>query len=210
MKYTFLVILCCVMIFSCKEESNNFKITGRTKDASSSGTLPYVSVSLEQKALVNGVLTNYFQEADVAQSDVNGNYSLEWKKENIVEARLVVSRDFYYSKEIAISPDQLRNEISLEKDIALWPESSVNVTIANLSGSNIIQFNWINSNFECSCCSNEVKTFTNLSDTTFQCNVYGGKWIKYNCVANGSSGSVFLLDSLYCQPFQSNNLFINL
>jgi hypothetical protein len=198
------------MIFSCKEESNNFKITGRTKDASSSGTLPYVSVSLEQKALVNGVLTNYFQEADVAQSDVNGNYSLEWKKENIVEARLVVSRDFYYSKEIAISPDQLRNEISLEKDIALWPESSVNVTIANLSGSNIIQFNWINSNFECSCCSNEVKTFTNLSDTTFQCNVYGGKWIKYNCVANGSSGSVFLLDSLYCQPFQSNNLFINL
>jgi len=210
MKYTFLVTLCCVMIFSCKEESNNFKITGRTKDASSSGTLPYVSVSLEQKALVNGVLTNYFQEADVAQSDVNGNYSLEWKKENIVEARLVVSRDFYYSKEIAISPDQLRNEISLEKDIALWPESSVNVTIANLSGSNIIQFNWINSNFECSCCSNEVKTFTNLSDTTFQCNVYGGKWIKYNCVANGSSGSVFLLDSLYCQPFQSNNLFINL
>ncbi len=210
MKNFCLVLLFSVFIFSCKEESNNFKISGRTKDASSNTSLPYVSVSIEQKALVNGILTNYFQEADVTQSDVNGNYSLEWKKENIVEARLLVSRDFYYSKEIALSPDQLRNETSLEKDVALWPESSVNVTITNLSGASIIQFNWINSNFECTCCTNEQKTFTNLSDTTFQCSVYGGKWLKYNCAASGSSGSVFLLDSLYCLPFQSNNLSINL
>jgi hypothetical protein len=209
MKNTLLVLLCCIVFFSCKEESNKYKIEGRTKDASSNTSLPYVSVSIEQKALVNGVLTNYFQEADEAQSDVNGIYALEWMKENIVEARLVVSRDFYYSKEIALSPDQLRNETSLEKDIDLWPESSVNVTLANLSGSTIVQFNWINANFECICCSNEVKTFTNLSDTTFQCAVYGGRWIKYNCETLGSSGSNFILDSLYCEPFQSNNLFIN-
>ncbi|MFM2317039.1 MAG: hypothetical protein RLZZ155_1371 [Bacteroidota bacterium] len=210
MKNIILALICSVVFFSCKEESSNFKIAGRTKDASSNVSLPYVSVSIEQKALVNGILTNYFQEADATQSDINGSYALEWKKENIVEARLMVSREFYYSKEIALSPDQLRNETSLEKDIALWPESSVNVTLANLSGSNVIQFNWINANFECTCCSNEVKTFTNLSDTTFQCSVYGGKWIKYNCVTVGSSGSTFLLDSLYCLPFQTNNLSINL
>jgi len=210
MRNTILALVCCVVFFSCKEESNNFKIAGRTKDASSNVSLPYVSVSIEQKALVNGILTNYFQEADATQSDVNGSYNLEWKKENIVEARLVVSRDFYYSQEIALSPDQLRNEISLEKDIAMWPESSVNVTLVNGSAAGVIQFNWVNANFNCTCCSNEVKTFNNLADTTFQCNVYGGKWVKYNCVIIGGSGSTFLLDSLYCLPFQSNDLFINL
>jgi hypothetical protein len=210
MKNFCLALLCWSVLFSCKEESNNFKISGRTKDASSGIALPYVGVSIEQKALVNGILTNYFIEADATQSDVNGNYSLEWKKENIVEARLVVSREFYFGKEITVSPDQLRNEVEVEKDIALWPESSVNVTLVNGSGAIVIQFNWVNANFECVCCSNEVKTFTNLADTTFQCAVYGGKWIKYNCVANGSSGSSFLLDSLYAMPFQSNNLFINL
>ena len=210
MKNIFIALLFSSVLFSCKEESNNFKISGRTKDASSAIALPYVGVSMEQKALVNGILTNYFLEADATQSDVNGNYSLEWKKENIVEARLVVSREFYYGKEITVSPDQLRNEVAVEKDIALWPQSSVNVTLTNATGASVIQFNWVNANFDCACCSSEVKTFTNLSDTTFQCAVYGGKWIKYNCVANGSSGSNFLLDSLYAMPFQSNNLFINL
>ena len=210
MKNIFIALLFSSVLFSCKEESTNFKISGRTNDASSGIALPYVGVSIEQKALVNGVLTNYFLESDATQSDINGNYSLEWKKENIVEARLVVSREFYYRKEITVSPDQLRNEVAVEKDIALWPQSSVNVTLTNATGASAIQFNWVNANFECACCSNEVKTFNNLSDTTFQCSVYGGKWIKYNCVANGSSGSSFLLDSLYAMPFQSNNLFINL
>jgi len=210
MKNIFIALLFSSVLFSCKEESNNFKISGRTKDASSGIALPYVGVSIEQKALVNGILTNYFLEADATQSDVNGNYSLEWKKENIVEARLVVSREFYFGKEITVSPDQLRNEVALEKDIALWPESNVNVTLVNGSAASIIQFNWVNANFDCACCSNEVKTFNNLADTTFQCNVYGGKWLKYNCVIIGSSGSNFLLDSLYCLPFQSNDLFLNL
>jgi len=210
MRNTILALMCCVVFFSCKEDSNNFKITGTTKDASSNVSLPYVSVSVEQKALVNGILTNYFQEADGTQSDINGSYTLEWKKENIVEARLMVSREFYYGKEISLSPDQLRNEVALEKDIALWPESNVNVTLVNGSAASIIQFNWVNANFDCACCSNEVKTFNNLADTTFQCNVYGGKWLKYNCVIIGSSGSNFLLDSLYCLPFQSNDLFLNL
>jgi hypothetical protein len=210
MKNIFIALLCSSVFFSCKEESNNFKISGVTNDASSGVTLPYVSVSIEQKALVNGILTNYFLEADASQSDVNGNYLLEWKKENIVEARLMVSREFYYRKEITITPDQLRNEVTLEKDIALWPESNVNVTLVNGSAASVIQFNWVNANFDCTCCSNEVKTFSNLADTTFQCNVYGGKWLKYNCVIIGSSGSNFLLDSLYCLPFQSNDLFLNL
>lgn len=210
MKNIFIALLFSSVLSSCKEESNNFKISGRTKDASSGIALPYVGVSIEQKALVNGILTNYFLESDATQSDVNGNYSLEWKKENIVEARLVVSREFYFGKEITVSPDQLRNEVAVEKDIALWPQSSVNVTLTNGTGASAIQFNWVNANFDCACCSDEVKTFNNLSDTTFQCNVYGGMWIKYNCVANGSSGINFLLDSLYAMPFQSNNLFINL
>ncbi len=210
MKNIFIALLFSSVLFSCKEKSTNYRISGRTKDASSGIALPYVGVSIEQKALVNGILTNYFLESDATQSDINGNYSLEWKKENIVEARLVVSREFYYGKEITVSPDQLRNEVAVEKDIALWPQSSMNVTLTNATGASVIQFNWVNANFECACCSNEVKTFNNLADTTFQCNVYGGKWIKYNCVANGSSGSIFLLDSLYAMPFQSNNLFINL
>ena len=210
MKNIFIALLCSSVFFSCKEESNNFKISGVTNDASSGVALPYVSVSIEQKALVNGILTNYFLEADASQSDVNGHYLLEWKKENIVEARLIVSREFYYRNEITISPDQLRNDVALEKYIALWPESNVNVTLVNGSAASVIQFNWVNANFDCTCCSNEVKTFSNLADTTFQCNVYGGKWLKYNCVIIGSSGSNFLLDSLYCLPFQSNDLFLNL
>lgn len=204
---TLLVIILSLFVFaSCRKPSDNYSVAGKTTDASSGIALPYVSISYEQKSLVNGVFTNYFLEAAHTSSDVNGNYAMEWKKENLTEARLLVTRDFYYPQEIAISPDDLRNEVSLSKNIALWPESNVLVHLHNNSAASLIQFNWVSTNFSCDCCTNAVKTFNNLSDTLFQCNVYGGKWLKYNCVTTSNTGTVFLLDSLYCLPFQTNNL----
>jgi len=203
--------LALFFVFSaCKKPSENFSLEGNTTDASSGAVLPYVSAVFEQKSLVNGVFTNYFLQAANTTSDVNGNYKMEWKKENLTEARLVVTRDFYYPQEISISPDDLRNQVNLSKDIALWPESSVLVNLQNTSGASIIQFNWVGINFACNCCDSGVRTFNNLADTVFQCDVYGGKWLKYNCVITSNSGSVFLLDSLFCLPFQTNNLSLNL
>jgi len=195
---------------ACEKPSENFSVEGKTTDASSAATLPYVTTVFEQKSLVNGVFTNYFLEAARTTSDLNGNFKLEWKKENLTEARLIISREFYFPQEIAVAPDDLRNQVNLTKNIALWPESSVLVNIQNASGASVIQFNWVETNFACNCCDNDVRTFNNLSDTIFQCDVYGGKWLKYNCVITSSTGTNFLLDSLFCMPFQTNNLLLNL
>jgi len=204
------ILFLLLLVVSCKKSSDNYSIEGKTIDASSGTALPYVTVVFEQKSLVNGVFTNYFLEAANTTSDVNGNYQMEWGKENLTEARIRVSREFYYSQEIAIAPDDLRNEVNLTKNVGLWPESAVLVHLQNTSGASLIQFNWVGTNFNCDCCTSAVRTFNNLSDTVFQCNVYGGKWLKYNCVISSATGTSFLLDSLFCQPFQTNNLTLNL
>jgi hypothetical protein len=210
MKLSLKILSLLLLFASCKKPSGNYSLEGETTDASSGAALPYVTTVFEQKSLVNGVFTNYFLEAANATSDVNGKYKMEWKKENLTEARLMVSREFYYSQEIAIAPDDLRNEVNLTKNVALWPESSVLVHLQNNSGASLIQFNWVGTNFNCNCCTNAVKTFNNLSDTVFQCDVYGGRWLKYNCAISSTSGTSFILDSLFCQPFQTNNLILNL
>ena len=210
MKNSLTVLFFILAFVACNKPSENYSLEGKTTDASTGLTLPYVTAVFEQKALVNGVFTNYFLEAARATSDVNGNYKLEWKKENLTAAHLLISREFYYSQEIAIAPDDLRNQVDLTKNIALWPQADVLVNVHNVSGASIIQFNWVGTSFACNCCDNTVKTFNNLSDTTFRCNVYGGKWLKYNCVISSNTGTDFLLDSLYCQPFQSNSLVLNL
>lgn len=210
MRIFVIVFFSVVLLISCKKPSDNYSVKGKTTDASSGAALPYVSISYEQKSLVNGVFTNYFLEAAQNTSDVNGNYSMEWKKENLTEARLVVTRDYYYAQEIPISADNLRNEVNLTKNIAMWPQSAVLVSLHNASAASLIQFNWVDANFNCTCCSNTVRTFNNLVDTTFQCDVYGGKWLKYNCAISSTSGTSFLLDSIFCEPFQTNNLILNL
>jgi hypothetical protein len=210
MKKVIKFIFLLSVFISCKKPSENYSVEGRTYDASTGMVLPYVTTIFEQKALVNGVFNDYYLEAARSTSDINGKYELEWKKENMTAAHLLVTREFYYPQEIAIAPDDLRNEVNLNKNISMWPESVVLVNLQNNSGASIIQFNWVGSNFTCDCCTSDVRTFSNISDTVFQCKVYGGKWLKYNCVIIGSSGSNFLLDSLYCVPFQSNNLFLNL
>ena len=210
MKLKLVFLLSLFAFGACKKPSDNFSIEGITTDASTGQVLPYVTTIFEQKSLVNGVYTNYFLEAARTTSDLNGKYNLEWKKENLTEARLYVSREFYYPQEISIAPDDLRNQVNLTKDIALWPESSVLVNIQNTSGAAVIHFNWVGTNFACDCCDNSPRTFNSLSDTTFQCNVYGGRWLKYNCVTTSSSGTNFILDSLFCLPFQTNNLMLSL
>lgn len=210
MKKVIKFIFLLSVFISCKKPSENYSVEGRTYDASTGMVLPYVTTIFEQKALVNGVFNDYFLEAATATSDINGNYKLEWKKENITEAHLLVNRDFYYPQEIAITPDDLRNEVNLNKNISMWPESAVLVNLQNSSGASIIQFNWIGTNFVCNCCDNNIRTFNNIADTVFQCQVYGGKWLKYNCVITSNTGTNFVLDSVYCLPFQTNNLFLNL
>jgi hypothetical protein len=210
MKVRSSILALLVVLGACKKPSENYTLEGITKDASTGQVLPYVTAVFEQKSLVNGVYTNYFLEAARTTSDLNGKYNLEWKKENLSEARISVTREFYYPQEISIAPDDLRNQVNLTKNIALWPESSVLVNIQNSSGASLIQFNWVGTNFACNCCDNDVRSFNNLSDTLFECDVYGGKWLKYNCVIMSSSGTGFLLDSLFCMPFQTNNLLLNL
>ncbi len=210
MKVRFSMLLLFIVLEACEKPSENFSIEGKTIDASTGVALPYVTLAFEQKSLVNGVFTNYFFESARTTSDISGSYKMEWKKENLTEARLLVSREFYYPQEMTISADDLRNQVNLTKDIALWPESAVLVNIQNTSGASLIQFNWVGTNFACNCCDNNVRSFNNLSDTLFECNVYGGKWLKYNCVIMSSSGNDFLLDSLFCMPFQTNNLLLNL
>jgi hypothetical protein len=210
MKVSYSILFLLLVLGACKKPSENFSLEGKTTDASSGAALPYVTTVFEQKSLVNGVFTNYFLEAARTTSDLNGNYKLEWKKENLTEARLMISREFYYPQEVAVSPDDLRNQVNLTKNIALWPESSILVNIHNASGAALIQFNWVGTNFACNCCTNSVRSFNNLSDTLFQCSVYGGKWLKYNCVMTSNTGTDFLLDSMFCMPFQTNNLLLNL
>jgi len=210
MKLRNTIFISLVVFGACKKPSENFYIEGKTTDDSSGALLPYVTTVFEQKSLENGVFTNYFLEAARTTSDFNGNYKLEWRKENLTEARLMISRDFYFPQEISVAPDDLRNQVNLTKNISLWPQSSVFVNIHNASAATIIQFNWVGTNFACNCCDNGVRTFNNLSDTIFQCDVYGGKWLKYNCVITSNTGTNFLLDSLFCMPFQTNNLLLNL
>lgn len=204
------VVVLLFLVGACKKPSENYSIEGRTYDASTGAGLPYVSTVFEQKALVNGVFTDYFLEAARATSDASGHFKMEWKKENLTAAHLLVTRDFYYPQEITITPDDLRNNVNLTENISMWPESSVLVDVQNNSGASIIQFNWVGANFSCSCCTSEVRTFYNVADTIFQCNVYGGKWLKYNCVITSNTGSDFILDSIFCQPFQTNNLVLTL
>jgi len=199
-----------LVLISCKKPADNYSIEGKTTDAATGSALPNVSTTFEQKSLVDGVFTNYFFEVASTTSDANGNFKMEWKKENLTEARLVVSRDYYFQQEIAISPDDLRNEVNITKNISLWPKSSVLVNLQNSTGNSIIKFNWVGTNFSCNCCDNSIRTFYNIADTVFQCQVYGGKWLKYNCVTTSNSGTNFVVDSLYCLPFETNNLFLNL
>ncbi len=209
----FACLILILLVFStCKKENNQYNLLGIVIAANTGATLDGVSITLQKQVVETGVYNNNFQTAAHTTSTANGQFELNWARENFAALRLDCEKSQYIKSEM----DLIVNDFSTGKTettyIILQPEAFVSVHIQNSSPSDItdqFRFTFANANFDCICCSNGWKTFAGeLIDTTFTCRLYGETWLRFQKDYYTAQNDTMLIDSVFCPAFQTTNLEI--
>ena len=210
MKTMLAFFIACVVLGSCKPDPLQYRIRGEVYEGGTSGPHLGGQVKLLTKSVQDGVLQDYFVESASMGIEGDGSYGLDFDISNLLACRLIAQDNNYYSDTVDISPDAIRNANPFTQNFRLYKTASVRVHLVRTGTYANVNFNWVNANFQCDCCSNATRNFPGLTDTTFACPVYGEYWLKYFVLINSTSGTTTVSDSIYCQPYQENLLELNL
>ena len=215
--YKSLYLLTVIALFShCKKEGNNDQVVikGRITDALTGDAANDVSIKLFIKGIVDGVFNNNFQLIAEDQSDVNGNYQIQFSKGTPTTYRFQVSGDGYYNLQQDENPDDFsvnnENEFDLEINSRAWLKVRV-VDEGTVNNGDMVTFGLSTENNACeNCCSSSIIEISGSVDDTQVCELFGGSYAYVNGVAvDANFGPMDIHDSVLIQPFDTTMMTIS-
>ena len=196
-----------IILFSCKEKSPQFELSGHVENAFLGSSLNGVKATLFKQEVSNGVVNAFYVEETTGYSDANGTFHLYWPNQQVLSYKIKLEKENYYSREIVINPDELQLSTVNSKWYEIFAKSwlNLNVTSSALTGS--ISFSSPETNEICECESLGNISFTANEPLHIDCATFGNAYLKY--VVFDSFGNILLVDSLLNLPFVSNPLQIS-
>jgi hypothetical protein len=206
----FLFIALTILFTHCKKEENkNFVLKGSVTDARSNAALNNVNILVEQQLLEGGSFGGFFSTAGSATTSGGGSYRVEWDNANIVEARVTGSLAGYITRVYNLSASAFQPGDEISQNLSLYPEANIQVNLSKtgvVPNATQLNFRFENAEFDCLCCNNNWRNITSsVTDSTYECRVYGDTWLKYRYEVVNPGETVFMRDSIFCGR---NNLSI--
>jgi hypothetical protein len=196
-----------------KDEALNYTISGTIVNGRTGAPVSGLEVKIQQKVISDGVYSALFTDAASAITDVNGSYSMTWKRENVAAFQMLLDKDQYISREISLSPTSLDANENFTYNAHIFAEAFITVHLSNTeetSAVDLCNFRFDDTDFDCNCCTEAwVNTFGADVDSTWTCRVYGDSWIRYVRDIATFEVDTILTDSIWCPAFQNTPLEVN-
>lgn len=188
------------------------RIEGYVSDERDNSALTTVSIDLKEQILEGGSFNSSFQDAASAVTNTNGNYALEFLRQNAAEYRITFERNDYFAEEHAINPDDIDPEIAYVFNAALTPEAYFRVELSNANpfdDQDRIVYHNTNTFFECACCNTTPIVMEGMNvDTTFTCRLHGDFTVDYSYVLSRNDMDSTISGSIFCPAFETTVLTI--
>jgi hypothetical protein len=204
-KKSFLVII-TVFLLSCDKHKDEWWIKGNISDSLTGNAMPGIEIKAEVKKLQSGVFNDIITTAASDQSAGDGSFEMIWPRENISYCRLVASKDNYFDAIKEVSPDDMKPGEAFVQNLQLVPRSDLQIYLGSTDPSALVKLSVFSTDPYCTCNDNGEYSITGTGDTLINCMTGGGQWLKYQIQAFGSNGNVYYLDSVFCEPFVTNNI----
>jgi len=213
-KYLWVVLALLIWTGCNKDENGNLKIAGKVTDPKviGGGEISGLTLTLLNNKLQGGTFSNTFDEIMSVTTDANGNYSFEFERENTIDYKIKGQREDYFPIDIIISPDNVDPGVTYTQNIQILPEAEISVRIFNEtpeSEEDKCTFQFLTAGFPCDCCTGDQTEYVVMDiDSTSTCLLEGNSWIKYYYIVDKPSVFYSILDSVYCDSFQTTDLEI--
>lgn len=217
MRFNLLLIGLIFLSISCnKNRDNMLDISGNVLNAMNQQPIEGIEVSLEVKDLGGSSFSNSFTQIETTFTGTYGDFEFSFENRNAIEYRLIFSSDIYYSKTISINPDDLDLENINKFDEEIYSRSYLRVNVANVNPFNsadqfALNFNNLiaESPGPGSCLTNIVSLTGNVTDTTFECELYGDQTVEYEYFVTKNNITTQYFGSVFCPPGDTSNTYIN-
>ena len=201
------IVIACLflLICSCQKKSDNIiDISGVVSDKLSPLPIGQVDVLLEIKPFGGATFSNSFEELEVTQTNLSGEYNLSFQNSNAVEYRITYSKLGCFSEQELINPDQLSLEDINFINATMYSSSYLVLNVVNSSPYNNNDELVLNTSLESSSigsCFNTIVTLlgTNV-DTTIACQIYGNQTVDFEYIVTKDNFTTAYSDAVYCEP----------
>jgi hypothetical protein len=188
------------------------RIEGYVSDVRDNSALSTVSVELQEQILEGGSFNSSFQDAASGVTNVNGDYALEFLRQNAAEYRLTFERNDYFTKEFSINPDNVDPEEAYTLNAALTPEAYLTVSLTNTNpfdDEDRIVYRNLNTFFSCACCNTSSVVVEGMdADTSFTCRLHGDFTVDYTYEVSRDQSDTTITGSIFCPAFETTVLTI--
>lgn len=163
-----------MIILSCKKNREPEPVTFSGTVTNSVNGLPVANTTIKvkvQQSADNGVFNSSFSTAATTTTDANGNYSVTFTPESVVIYKLVLEKDFYFTRELDINGNSVSAGSNTTTDFSFDPKGWFRVNIKNINpddpNDHIIYQNTSENNGCSACCTNIPVDFTGMTVDTF-------------------------------------------
>ena len=183
---------------------------GTISNARNGSGVSTASIILQQQVVSGGSFNSNFVAAASSLTDGSGFYTLEWKRENVADFQLNVSKSGWIEKQFDLNPDDFSTEDAYQMNASLYPEAFIDVHLHNdvpSASTDLCNFRFDDADFDCTCCNDNWRYFSGTAtDTNFTCRLYGDQWLKYLRQLITDDLDTLLVDSVWCPSFQTTSL----
>ncbi|MFP5470398.1 MAG: carboxypeptidase-like regulatory domain-containing protein [Bacteroidia bacterium] len=181
-------IFLAALFVSCKKNKDiTIVLSGNVNDQNFGKKVNGASVSISSKKIENGSYNTSYKPIATTTTDVNGNYTFTFTRETVIDYKLVVSKENYFTHEEIISPDDVSTENGNIANVSFIPQSWIKVHIANenpINSDDRVDFSFYENTYNCEDCCNTlpITLYGKNVDTTYKCITWANKIVKHQAL----------------------------
>lgn len=193
---------------ACKKDENTQRFEGTVKRGNLGQSLSGAQVIAQTQEINNGVFSSDYSSIGSMSTAADGRYTIPFETATYPSLRLQFSKSGYHTRFVDVDPQFFADQNTFTKNIFLFPKSTIQVHVSDqLPAYSQLWMRYKNTDFECTCCDDSWKYFTQPNiDTTFSCMVYGDQFVHYQYRWIGSGIDTLIDDSIYCTAFETANI----
>jgi hypothetical protein len=191
--------------FSCKKDPIQYVFEGKITESFAGGSLPGVSIKINQKLIKNGATSENFTTATSTESSASGEYAVSFNREMISEFQFKFTKENYFPIEFNSSSSNYTTDGSNVINQTMDPMSWISFDLLNEFGEDTDHIKLITQTFRenCEgCTENTTYNIYGTIDSTITFPTTGGTYARFVYINVTTGFSV--IDSLYATPFETN------
>jgi hypothetical protein len=168
-----------LLLQGCKPDSD-YEVTGNVSDGNTGDPVALAKVYIDFSKLDNGAYSNSFSNTGETETDDQGNYTVEFLAEKVIEYRVRVVKDGFFRVFDTLNRNQWLASETNDHSVLVYRDSKINFHFFSKQSGVTVLFKLKPHSKDCAtCCSESNYVFGGIVDTTFTCSVYGNQTIEY-------------------------------